>query len=494
MNKLFESVDNLFSSDKDLVLSEDYRDDVINDLAIEPGSDEEAQLDDILNSEAKEVYDIFVLTQNGNEYSSSLYKTVDDENQAYDIVAELGVQQHLSAFVQARDEVEDVVVPNSFISGLYIDDLGTNKVNESYEDEKLSDSDLRTILGTFDDEVSKIGLHSNLNLKDKDLGTSGYANINDKYFIHIITFPYPREVFISLVEKYSPNIIDSIGGKTLEKYELRDFTDINEAVSFIADSISDIASKKEYFDVSSDGDKELSEVHEVSDSYPPYAFDEEDLEYFRNLLGSGVKVELSQSAAGHVDNGTMDISLDSKWLQGFMSSTRELDAEIDKYFAEKDPNIEVMRNNTGLTIWLAKKSKANESDSSNEDSKRKINEESLKPFDVNSFESKIPHNMKFKAWDSVNDKNTLYWVTQEDFSVKDLEQFAAALMDFADHFNSAAVTVRDLSSYDYREDLDSDVLCTVDLSNFNSPDDLHIGQAYQSWYDQVNGTDESSNQ
>lgn len=393
MNKLFESVDSLFSSDKDLVLSEDYRDDVVNDLAIEPGSDEEAQLDDVLNSEAKEVYDIFVLTQNGNEYTSSLYKTVDDENQAYDIVAELGAQQHLSAFVQARDEVEDVVVPNSFISGLYADDLGTNKVNESYEDERLSDNDLRTILGTFDDEISKLGLHSNLNLKDKDLGTSGYANINDKYFIHIIAFPYPREVFISLVEKYSPNIIDSIGGKTLEKYELRDFTDINEAVSFIADSISDVANKKEYFDTPSDEDKGLSEVHEV--------------------------------------------------------------------------------------------------DSSNEDSKRKINEESLKPFDVNSFESKIPHNMRFKVWDSVNDKNTLYWVTQEDFSVKDLEQFAVALMDFADYFDSAAVTVRDLSSYDYQEDLDSDVLCTVDLSNFNSPDDLHIGQAYQSWYDQVNGAEES---
>lgn len=132
MNKLFESVDNLFDSGKSLI-NEDYRDDVINDLGIEPGSDEEAQVDEILNT-VPTVYDVFTLSQVGvNEYKSDLYTTVEDEDQAYDIVAELGAQG-INAFVESRDANEDVIVPNTFLSGLYASDLNESTEGLSKED------------------------------------------------------------------------------------------------------------------------------------------------------------------------------------------------------------------------------------------------------------------------------------------------------------------------------------------------------------------------
>lgn len=132
MNKLFESVDNLFDSGKSLI-NEDYRDDVINDLGIEPGSDEEAQVDEILNT-VPTVYDVFTLSQvDVNEYKSDLYTTVEDEDQAYDIVAELGAQG-INAFVESRDANEDVIVPNNFLSGLYARDLNESTEGLSKED------------------------------------------------------------------------------------------------------------------------------------------------------------------------------------------------------------------------------------------------------------------------------------------------------------------------------------------------------------------------
>lgn len=106
------------------------------------------------------------------------------------------------------------------------------------------------------------------------------------------------------------------------------------------------------------GESNINEAYKADDGqYPPYRFSDEDAEYFQNLLGPGFKVDIRNSSAGDAPNGTMDISLDNKWVTGWMSSSKELDAEIDKYFAEKNPELEVHRNNTGMTLWLGEKSK-----------------------------------------------------------------------------------------------------------------------------------------
>ena len=77
-------------------------------------------------------------------------------------------------------------------------------------------------------------------------------------------------------------------------------------------------------------------------------------------------------------------------------------------------------------------------------------------FSSQEFESKIPHEMRWKEWDVVTDNsgNTcLYWVTQQYYSKEQLEQFKKVLSDlYGDVFNCAFVIVRDDSTYDFYED------------------------------------------
>lgn len=51
---------------------------------------------------------------------------------------------------------------------------------------------------------------------DYNLGNGGYCDLDDKYFINLHIIPYPRQIDISLIEKYKPNIIDYVGGKTIK--------------------------------------------------------------------------------------------------------------------------------------------------------------------------------------------------------------------------------------------------------------------------------------
>lgn len=77
-------------------------------------------------------------------------------------------------------------------------------------------------------------------------------------------------------------------------------------------------------------------------------------------------------------------------------------------------------------------------------------------FSSQEFESKIPHEMRWKMWDVITDNsgNTcLYWVTQQYYSKEQLEQFKKVLSDlYGDVFDCAFVIVRDDSTYDFNED------------------------------------------
>lgn len=97
---------------------------------------------------------------------------------------------------------------------------------------------------------------------------------------------------------------------------------------------------------------------------------------------------------------------------------------------------------------------------------KKLNENSedinfiplLDVFDSEEFEKLIPHKMRWKEWNKVND-NDLYWVTQEFFSEAELKEFAEAFKTTG--FDKAFVTVRDLSTYVYDRDLASKVFVVV---------------------------------
>ena len=96
-------------------------------------------------------------------------------------------------------------------------------------------------------------------------------------------------------------------------------------------------------------------------------------------------------------------------------------------------------------------------------------DEEFTEFNGIEFEKNIPHKMRFKEYDVLNlsDEDSrnraLYWVTQEVFSLKDLETFKKALEPyFTDNcFDVAYVTVRDFSTYDFKTDRNGDVFAEI---------------------------------
>lgn len=89
-------------------------------------------------------------------------------------------------------------------------------------------------------------------------------------------------------------------------------------------------------------------------------------------------------------------------------------------------------------------------------------------FEAVSFEKNIPHNMRFKTFDVIvdKDKTYLYWVTQCPFNRDELEQFQKAFKDT--NFDAAYVTLRDLSGYDFYRDKGKDVLATVGKNGYDA--------------------------
>lgn len=72
-----------------------------------------------------------------------------------------------------------------------------------------------------------------------------------------------------------------------------------------------------------------------------------------------------------------------------------------------------------------------------------------KSFSGIEFEKKIPHNMRFKEYDILDNSLDLYWVTQQVFNMEDLKQFQKAFKNTP--FVKAYVTVRDFSTYNPKE-------------------------------------------
>lgn len=109
-------------------------------------------------------------------------------------------------------------------------------------------------------------------------------------------------------------------------------------------------------------------------------------------------------------------------------------------------------------------------------------------FSGNEFEKTIPHRMRFKEYDSV-DEDTLYWVTQDAFGLSDLKIFANALTKTP--YSKAYVTIRDFSSYDFQEDLDRGVLAIVN-TNGDIVADGYLNKAKErEWVDEEGNLNEA---
>lgn len=103
-------------------------------------------------------------------------------------------------------------------------------------------------------------------------------------------------------------------------------------------------------------------------------------------------------------------------------------------------------------------------------------------FDGAEFEKILPHEMRFKDYDFINNENALYWVTQEPFSKSHLESFANALTNTP--YTKAYVTVRDFSKYDFKEDLDNNVLAVVNTNGDIAADNYLTKAKERGWIDE----------
>ena len=81
-------------------------------------------------------------------------------------------------------------------------------------------------------------------------------------------------------------------------------------------------------------------------------------------------------------------------------------------------------------------------------------------FDSIEFEKLIPHEMRFKEADLVNG-NEMFWVTQELFTIEQLREFQQAVRTYDSDVKKFYVTPRDLSGYNFEEDLARNVLAVV---------------------------------
>ena len=92
--------------------------------------------------------------------------------------------------------------------------------------------------------------------------------------------------------------------------------------------------------------------------------------------------------------------------------------------------------------------------------------ESEEKFSGVEFEKNIPHVMRYKQYDVIEEEDgkTLYWITQQFFSLEELKKFQEAFIKLTTdtlNFKDAYVTVRDLSTYDLKEDYENGVLCHI---------------------------------
>lgn len=122
-------------------------------------------------------------------------------------------------------------------------------------------------------------------------------------------------------------------------------------------------------------------------------------------------------------------------------------------------------------------------------------------FNPEEFERYLSNNMRYKVFDTHESdpdvpENSLYWVTQGPFNRDELEQFQKALKNYTT-FDTAYVTLRDLSGYDYLHDKGKEVLASVGLENYDAnpyikaslaiwPDWDFNGEPYRSKMKQIN--------
>lgn len=98
-----------------------------------------------------------------------------------------------------------------------------------------------------------------------------------------------------------------------------------------------------------------------------------------------------------------------------------------------------------------------------------VENEPMLHFDSNEFEKLIPHGMRYKQVEVVND-NEMYWVTQNIFTSVELQQFQKAIREYDGNIEKFYVISRDISSYNFEDDRANKVLAVVTPDSIQQDD------------------------
>lgn len=185
-------------------------------------------------------------------------------------------------------------------------------------------------------------------------------------------------------------------------------------------------------------------------------------------LDNAIRIDLYEAG-----NNPADFEVDTIGIGGDSPEGHNVDVVYKSGWDVEDGAPSPLHHEPGELVWVVfkeiSKTSVNEVlDIINESFNRageEVNESNLKEsdgFSGTSFEKNIPHGMRFKEYDFVDNGETLYWVTQEPFSKEQLNQFAEAF--YKTGIPHAAVTVRDFSTYDYDDDNKRNVLAYIDAT------------------------------
>ena len=200
---------------------------------------------------------------------------------------------------------------------------------------------------------------------------------------------------------------------------------------------------------------DLRNVSQSLGSYLNRAFESKEIKNEANGIAPDFKVDFK---------GDMTIDMGYTNEEGAEKRAKELLGDVAKSSNVKDLNVDVK-------------------DAKRIERENKELTEDKEKFSGVEFEKNIPHVMRFKEYNKVND-NDLFWVTQQFFNEDDVKNFAEAFKNT--NFEKAFVTVRDLSTYSFETDSKENVFVvinkdgTYDMSGYiaaceegNYDDDLY---------------------
>ena len=347
--------------------------------------------------------------------------------------------------------------------GIDVKSLGINDEEDDLEESKeLKESD-ESILRLAKNSIVNGKLPEEIKYKGKTykqfyvIDPDNSGETSDIYYCNMENIPSgdPQESNDYFYLKVALNKTEN-GYKGIK--EIRFAEDLTESKKVTESVISDMKKKglydyivNEYYNMDKD---KLADIAKEA-VYILYNEDKDLIKTYKENLKEYTDIEddVIEAADGHY----MDY-LSAHYSELSKSDLKDFAKEALALIMDNNLVDEYIKDLKDNTIWADDEEDLEES---------KEVTESEEKFSGVEFEKNIPHVMRYKQYDVSENENgeTLYWVTQQFFTLEELKQFQKAFIsELANDkfgFTEAYATVRDLSTYDLKEDYENGVLCYI---------------------------------